>query len=102
MPELEDKELDARTVRAQILDTAKQYVTQDRSVDYDTPESNFEKIAALWMAYLGPGFPIEAHDVAVLMALVKVARISSSPTKLDHWVDLAGYAACGGEVRPSE
>jgi hypothetical protein len=36
-----------------------------------------------------------------MMALVKVSRISTSPSKLDHWVDLAGYAACGGEVRPT-
>jgi hypothetical protein len=31
-----------------------------------------------------------------------VARISTSPSKLDHWIDVAGYAACGGEVRPRE
>ena len=85
-------------VREQILDAARLVVMHDRNVDYDTPERNFEMIAAMWSAYLGQKFT--PHDVAALMILVKVARISTSPAKEDHWVDIAGYAACGGEVRP--
>jgi hypothetical protein len=33
-----------------------------------------------------------------MMALVKISRITPSPNIDDHWIDLAGYAACGGEV----
>ena len=47
----------------------------------------------MWSAYLG--VDIEQHDVAAMMALLKVSRIRWSPTKRDHWQDLAGYAACG-------
>lgn len=83
-------------LRPDILDTAKSYVMQDRQADYDTPENNFGRIAAMWAAYKGQ--PFNPHDVAVMMALVKVARIASSPGKADNWVDLAGYAACGGEI----
>jgi hypothetical protein len=40
----------------------------------------------------------EAHDVAIMMALLKISRLSWEPTKKDSWVDLAGYAACGYEI----
>ena len=36
------------------------------------------------------------------MALLKIARIASSPAKEDNWVDLAGYAANGAEIAPSK
>lgn len=83
--------------RAEILDTAKSCVTGDREQDYGSPESNFGKIADLWNAYCGePIFtPV---DVAAMLALLKIARISSGHAKADNWVDLAGYAACGGEI----
>ena len=97
MAELEDGEL-GPSVREIVLDTAKSYVLKDRNQLYDTPERNFEMIAELWMAYSGHHFT--PHDVAVFMLLVKVARISTSPDAIDHWIDIAGYAACGGEVRP--
>ncbi len=32
------------------------------------------------------------------MALLKIARIATGHGKADNWVDLAGYAACGGEL----
>ena len=43
-----------------------------------------------------------AHDVAAMMILLKVARLATSPDKWDNWVDIAGYAALGGEVRPEK
>ena len=39
---------------------------------------------------------------AAMLILVKVARLSSSPWHRDNWVDIAGYAACGSEVRSKE
>ena len=33
-----------------------------------------------------------------MLALMKIGRISSGHAKPDNWVDLAGYAACGGEI----
>lgn len=84
--------------RGEILEEAARIVTTDRNTDYDSPERNFERIAKMWSAYKGVDFL--PHDVAAMQAMVKLARIASSPGKADHWVDLAGYAACGGEVRP--
>jgi hypothetical protein len=82
--------------RADILDTAKAYVTKDRAATHGNAESNFAMIGALWSADLG--ITIGAADVARLMVLMKVARVKSNPAHLDSWVDIAGYSACGGEI----
>lgn len=85
--------------RAEILDTAKQYVTQDRAAQHGDAEDNFRRIAALWNAYLDPeGTFITPEDVAAMMALLKIARLSSNPKNMDSWTDGAGYLACGGEI----
>lgn len=38
-------------------------------------------------------------NIAVLLGLLKIARIATGHGKSDNWVDLAGYAACGGELQ---
>jgi hypothetical protein len=83
--------------RADILATASEYVTQDRAATHGDAENNFRRIADLWNAYLGVN-TISAVDVAVMLALLKVARIKSNPKHPDNWIDIAGYAACGGEI----
>lgn len=82
--------------RAEILDIAKTCVCGDREQDYGSPERNFERIANLWSDYMG--YEVAPADVAAMMALVKISRIASGNAKADNWVDLAGYAACGGEL----
>lgn len=82
--------------REEILDAAKRCVCGDREQDYGTPEKNFEIIAEFWSTYMG--YPFVAHDVAAMLALLKIARIASGRAKEDNWIDLAGYAACGGEI----
>ena len=66
------------------------------SRDYGSPENNFQTIADFWSVYKGVKF--SASDVAMMMALLKVARIKSGGGTEDSFVDLAGYAACGGEL----
>ena len=88
--------------RGEILDAAKRCVCGDREQDYGSPERNCELIARLWTDYLhGIGVNLdflEPHDVAAMLALLKIARIASGHAKEDNWIDLAGYAACGGEI----
>jgi len=84
--------------RAKVLDTAKGYVTKDRAADHGDMEDNFQRIALYWNAHLGLVDFIKTKDVAVMMALLKIARIHSNPTHMDNWVDACGYLACGGEV----
>ena len=84
--------------RQDILDEAARIVTGERQMQYGKPEDNFARIADLWCAYLG-GVPITEWDVANMMALLKIARTKGGEVKRDNWVDIAGYAACGGEVQ---
>ena len=81
--------------RESILDAAKRCVCGDREQDYGSPEDNFAVIAALWTAYTGTD--ITPKDVAMMMALLKIARAKAG-SKPDTYIDLAGYAACGGEL----
>ena len=82
--------------RSEILDTAKQYVNVDRASQHGDAEKNFGVIASYWSAHLD--HPVTAADVAVMMTLMKLARIKANPAHLDSWVDGCGYLACGGEI----
>lgn len=96
--------------RKDILDAAEACVCGQREQDYGSPERNFETIGVMWSAYLREARKINMafnaigpEDVAAMMALLKVARIAGArgnrvaPTD-DCWIDIAGYAACGGEI----
>ncbi len=90
--------------REKILEEALHCVSGDREQDYGSPERNFQTIALLWSIYLqrlGRTY-FESRDVAAMLALLKIARIASGHAKTDNWVDLAGYAACGGELENAE
>lgn len=84
------------TPRTDLLRQAEQLINGDRNNQYGEPTQDFTRTAALWQAYLD--IPIKPHDVAALMCLLKLSRISWQPDKQDSWTDLAGYAACGWET----
>lgn len=87
--------------RQDVLDAAAKCVNGDRDERYGEPENNFERIAHLWNAYMQGKKFISTRDVPAMMALVKIARIAGGKLHADNWVDLAGYAACGGEIESS-
>lgn len=100
---LEKPAVDARPkpepwTRKRVLSEAEKCVCGQRESDYGTPEDSFEMIGKLWTVYLDYATKIDTHDVAAMMALLKIARIAKSPDHMDSWCDLAGYAACGGEI----
>jgi len=91
--------------REQILKSAVEIVTKDRENQYGAPEDNFGPIAELWASYMrarccAPGADIDIcpEDVGIMMALLKIARIATGQEKPDNYIDLAGYAACAGEI----
>ena len=84
--------------RGNILDTAKQYVDTDRAEEHGDMEDNFQRIAAYWNTHLGLISYIKDTDVAVMMTLLKIARIHSNTENVDNWIDACGYMACGGEL----
>lgn len=86
------------TTRKTILDAAEKCVCNDRQDQYGKPEDSFGAIANLWTAYLDVGREITPVDVAQMMILLKVGRAKGNPAHTDNWVDMAGYAACAGEI----
>jgi hypothetical protein len=87
-------------LRADFLEVVKGYVTKDRNVTHGDAEDNFADIAGLINIALSKKLkePLGAIDVATVMICVKLSRIKTSPDNLDHWHDMAGYAACGGGI----
>lgn len=83
--------------RKEILEKAINIVSVDRDKQYGSPEDSFALIAKYWETYLG-FTGITSKDVAVMMILLKIARIQNGKDHEDNWIDLAGYAACGGEI----
>lgn len=82
--------------RKWILDQAEKCVNGDRNHRYAEPEDSFELIADLWSAYLHR--EVSNIDVANMMILLKIARTMGGEGSIDNFVDIAGYAACGGEI----
>jgi hypothetical protein len=83
--------------REETLKRAFECVCGERQDQYGTPENNFGRIAKLWSAYLN--FEVNSVDVAMMMALLKIARVKTGTATDDSFVDLAGYSACGAELK---
>lgn len=82
--------------RAAILATAREAVTKDRAATHGDLESSFGQIAAIWSVRLG--VTVTPAQVAIMMVDLKTVRAWGNPGHADNWVDIAGYAACGGEL----
>ena len=72
----------------------------DRQKDYGDKVENHNNIAKLWSAYLD--IPVTAHDVAILMSLLKVARTKLGAVSKDTYIDMAAYSAIAGEIKFKE
>lgn len=87
--------------RDAILNKALETVTQRQQV-HGKPENTFGAIAGMWSVYLseliGQEIELKDHQAAIMVGLLKVARSIKSPEHADNYVDLAGYAACAGEL----
>lgn len=85
----------ASHTRTTVLDGAR-HATMQREDHHGAPGPMFVRIARLWAVVLDR--VVLPHEVALCLAALKLARAVQDPTHGDNWVDLAGYAACGGEV----
>lgn len=74
----------------------------DRQKTHGDKVENHQNIASLWNAFLGYRILENNHltprDVALMMALLKIARTKSGSHNLDDYVDLAGYAGVAAEI----
>ena len=82
-------------ISKEILKEASKLIGGDRNDDYGDKLTNHQNIAALWSVFLRKN--ITPHDVAMCMALVKVARLMHAHKK-DSYLDMAAYAAIAGEI----
>ena len=82
------------------LDKANTLVKGQREIDYGDKVKNHSNIAKLWSAYLDT--PITAHDVAIMMTLLKVARTKLGAVSEDTYIDMSAYGAIAGEIKFKE
>lgn len=61
----------------------------EREQQHGSPDKNFKAIAQLWSAYLGTD--VSEMDVALMMTLFKVGRLSTSGVNRESLRDLIGY-----------
>lgn len=85
--------------RTHILDTAAELTYKTRDAEYGSASQNFKDIADLWSSYLD--HTVSVVDVAIMMNLLKVARLKRNPQHRDSWIDGCGYLALGGELSES-
>ncbi len=89
--------LGPNVIRNSVMVEAEGLVNGARAAAYGHPMENFQRICALWNAYLagrpvGLGGPITEEDHAIMMILVKIARLQETPDHRDSLVDICGYA----------
>jgi hypothetical protein len=81
----------------QFLNRASVLVQGQREKDYGDKKENHNNIAKLWSAYLD--IPITAHDVALMMVLLKMARTKLGQVSRDTYIDMSAYSAIAGEIK---
>ncbi len=89
-------------LRRQVLDKAAAIISGSRHQDYGGAEDSFTAIARYWNVHLlnahGIRAELDAVDVALMMDLLKTARLDTNPAHEDSWVDKGGYVGCGYEI----
>ena len=82
--------------RAAILEAAAHACLHTRAATHGALEDSFGQLAAVWSVRLG--VTVSPAQVALMLVDLKVTRAWGNPGHADNWVDIAGYAACGGEI----
>lgn len=83
--------------RIKFLEALSDTVCGSREQIHGNPAGTFDRIAKLWGCYLQTD--IKETDVANMMILFKIARLQGNPNHEDSWLDIAGYASCGSEIK---
>lgn len=94
------EDLSPMSQRLEVFDTTIKDVTKTRGEAYGHPASNFKRIDELKKIVADCKDPLARH--ALEMICVKVARLIETPTHLDSWIDIAGYARTGVMVTDKE
>ena len=86
---------DNNEAKVSVLKEANKIIYGDREQTYGKPSRNLDTIAKMWNAYLSAvdKRDLNAKDIAVMMILLKSARLANQPSHRDSVVDICGYAA---------
>lgn len=89
--------------RGRILLKAMDIINGERQDEYGNPEDSFRLIGEYWTIYLEAtgldmGQTISPKEVAEMMMLFKIARMSGQKPKLDNYLDLVGYAGLAADM----
>ena len=82
--------------RAYFLDKAEELINGPRAHEYGEARENHQRIADVWGMILG--HKVTPEQVCACMIGLKLARLANNMQQDDTWVDIAGYAALGGEI----
>ena len=89
--------------RQDVLTEAGNLIDGDRHKEYGEAKDNFALIANYWNGHLGLVDFITVRDVAIMMALMKIARTHGDGRKSkDTFVDICGYDALAGEIKEDD
>jgi len=82
-------------MKSPTLEGADQIIHGGRQDMYGSPEDCFDLIADYWNNYIlaKENVCLDASDVAILMTLFKIARMSGQKWHPDNAVDACGYLA---------
>jgi hypothetical protein len=91
---------------ADLLREAAALIAGPRAEMHGDMRDNHENIAELWNAFLrirrDPTEPLTGAQVAICMALVKIARTQTGDDNPDDLRDAAGYCAIASELTDDE
>jgi len=88
--------------RNECLNRAGELINGQRAKDYGDAFLNHRRIADFWNAYLAErNVVLNAVDVALMMMMVKTARLMNTWTD-DSFVDMSAYAALACEMSQVE
>jgi hypothetical protein len=96
----EQDKIDEEEAGETVLQEAERIIYGDREQTYGHPSKNLWAIARLWTTYVDAASDnalgdkeFTAKDVALMMILVKTARLANNDSHRDSVVDICGYAA---------
>jgi hypothetical protein len=76
------------------------YVCKDQQNTYGDAKDNFADIAAVLNVILAAKLKamLQAHDIASIMAAVKLVRMKTSLDHQENWDEPVDYAVCAGGI----
>jgi hypothetical protein len=86
----------AKRLRSKDILTNAADTIDERSRTHGHYDLTLLRTSKLWADYLER--EIDPMDVAICMALLKIARIMETRSHDDNWIDLVSYCAIAGEL----